>query len=320
MSIVKVAQQAGVSHVTVSRALNDPEKVHPETLARIREACDKLNFTPRVIPSRLKAVSLIVPPTSQIVPGDSILISRLVSRLSGEGFHTLVSSVAGIEKLSFIFRRAFIGLIHSLDDKALPVIRQYAAQAPFVAINDMNEEIGPDAILVGSDHKQGITLAMKHLIERGHKRIAFVSSAARLRGERERLDTYRHIMTEQGALDDTLIFANDEGMLPEGLRRICASDATALLVADGSLTLKVLYYLKLLGKEVPKDLSLVSHEIAGGFEFLYPPITTFVQPSSKIAEVAADLILQKTSKKPKPTEHRHVLPYELVVRESVKNV
>ena len=39
-------------------------------------------------------------------------------------------------------------------------------------------------------------------------------------------------------------------------------------------------YLKLLGKEVPTDLSLVSHEIAGGFEFLYPPITTFVQPSN----------------------------------------
>src|SRR5689334_11060098 len=98
MSIVKVARSAGVSHVTVSRALNDPDKVHPETLARIRQACTELNFTPRVIPSRLKAVSLIVPPVSQIVPGDSILISRLVSRLSDQGFHTLVTAVSGVEK------------------------------------------------------------------------------------------------------------------------------------------------------------------------------------------------------------------------------
>ncbi len=321
MSITQVAQRVGVSHVTVSRALNDPEKVHPATLARIRQVCNELNFTPRVIPSRIKSVSLIVPPVSQIGPGDSILISRLVSRLSEQEFHVLVSSVAGIENLSFIFRKAFIALVHSLDDKALAIMRRYAAKSPFVAINDMNEEIGPNAILVGSNHRQGITMAMDHLIERGHRRIGFVAGSVRLRGERERLETYRQIMKAQGQGDEALIFANNETMLPEGLRRICDTKATALLVADASLTLKALYYLKLLGKEVPRDMSLVSHQVAGGFEFLYPPITTFVQPSDKLAEVAADLILQQTQKrKGPPAERKQYLQYDLVVRESVRSM
>ena len=65
---------------------------------------------------------------------------------------------------------------------------------------------------------------------------------------------------------------------------------------------------------------IVSHEIAGGFEFLYPPITTFVQPSSRIAELTVDLIVGQMAKKPEMAAHRYVLPYELVVRESVRNI
>lgn len=44
MSITKVAERVGVSTVTISRALNNPEKVKPETLARIRKACRELDF------------------------------------------------------------------------------------------------------------------------------------------------------------------------------------------------------------------------------------------------------------------------------------
>ncbi|HAU38460.1 MAG TPA: hypothetical protein DCX07_12195 [Phycisphaerales bacterium] len=319
-SISKIAKSVGVSHVTVSRALNDPTKVNPKTLARIRKACSEAGFTPRVIPNRLKTVSLIVPACDEILPGDSVLISRIAALLSDRHYHVVVSSVDGIETLSVLFQKAFIAILRELRPEILPVIRRYAAKAPFVTINDMNEQVGPDAVLLGSDHRQGITAAMEHFLARGHRRIGYVATDLKTRGLRDRLETYRQIMKAQGLYDDALVFVNEESLLPEGLRRLCWENVTGLLVAEAQLTPRVLYYLKLMGKEVPRDISLITHELAGAYEFVYPPITSFVQPGERLAELAVETVLGKLQDKNRPVEHTHYLPYKLVVRESVRNI
>lgn len=319
MSIVKIAKEVGVSHATISRALNMPEKVHPDTLLKIQRVCKEMNYTPRVISSSLKAVTLIVPPISQVTGSDTILISRMVSLLSERGYNVLVCPESGIESLSRIFRKAFIVLTHDIDAGSMS--KTFGnIQVPIVAINDMNESINPESILIGSDHHQGISMAMHYLLERGHKRIAYISMNPRFRGERERLETYSNIMREQKEYDESLIFANDRVMLPEGLSRICSEKATAILVADASLTLQVLYYLKLFGSQVPNDISMITLEVAGSFEFLYPPITAFVQPTLKLADLAVEMILAKLRSGGKSEDRKDYIPYEMIIRESVKNI
>ncbi|MEX0777046.1 MAG: LacI family DNA-binding transcriptional regulator [Phycisphaeraceae bacterium] len=320
VSISNIAKSLGISHVTVSRALNDPTKVNAITLARIRKACSEASFTPRVIPNRLKTVSLIVPSSDDILVGDSVLISKIVALLSGRNYHVVVSSVDGIEQLSVLFQKAFIAILRDVQPEVLPLIRRYAARSPFVTINDMNEEVGPDAVLLGSDHRQGISMAMEHFLSRGHTRIGYVATSLKPRGHRERLEAYRQIMKAKGLYDDSLVFVNDEQLLPEGLRRLCWENVTGLLVTEAQLTPRVLYYLKLIGKEVPRDVSLITHELAGGYQFVYPPITSVVQPGERLAELAVDTVLGKLLNPDLRVEHAHYLPYELVIRESVRSI
>jgi DNA-binding LacI/PurR family transcriptional regulator len=320
MSISKIAKNLGISHVTVSRALNDPSKVNPRTLAKIRKACSEAGFTPRVIPNRLKTVSLIVPTADEILAGDSILISKIVALLSGRDYHVVVSAVNDVEQLSVLFQKAFIAILRDLKPDVLPVIRRYAARAPFVAINDMNEQVGPDAFLLGSDHRQGITLAMEHFFARGHTRIGYVATSLKPRGHRERLDAYTEIMKSRGLSSDSMVFINNEELLPEGLRRLISEDVTGILVTEAHLTPRVLYYLKLMGKEVPRDVSLIANEMSGGYQFVYPPITSIVQPGDKLATVAVETVLNKLRDRQTPVEHAHYVPYELIVRESVRSI
>jgi len=320
MSISKIAKSLGISHVTVSRALNDPNKVNPQTLAKIRKACSEAGFTPRVIPNRLRTVSLIVPSGIDSLPSDSILISKIVSLLSGKDYHVVVSAVNDVEQLSTLFQKAFIAILREVRQDVLPVIRRYAARSPFVAINDMNEEVGPDALLIGSDHRQGIALALEHFFSRGHQRIGYVATSLKTRGYRERLQAYREIMKAKGVYDDGLVFVNNEQLLPEGLRRLCSEDVTGLLVTEAGLTPRVLYYLKLMGKEIPRDMSLISHELSGGYEFIYPPITSFVQPGERLAELAVETVLEKLQDRHRSIDHARYLPYELVMRESVRSI
>lgn len=320
VSISKIARSVGVSHVTVSRALNDPGKVNAKTLAKIRKACSEAGFTPRVIPNRLKTVSLIVPSSDEILAGDSMLISKLVALLSGRGYHVVVSSVDGVEQLSALFQKAFIAILRDVQPHVLPIIRRYAARAPFVAINDLNEQLGPDAILIGSDHRQGVTTAMDHFFAKGHRRIGYVATSLKPRGHRERLEAYRQAMQARGLYDEALVFVNEEALLPEGIRRLCWENVSGLLVTESQLTPRVLYYLKLMGKEVPRDLSLIAHEFAGDYQFLYPPTTAIVQPGQRLAEAAVDTVLGMLQHPNQPVPHAQYLPYELVVRESVRNV
>jgi LacI family transcriptional regulator len=117
--------------------------------------------------------------------------------------------------------------------------------------------------------------------------------------------------------DEDFVFLNDEKLLFEGLQRLCNKKITALFIAEEALTLKTIYYLDLLGKRVPEDISVVSKEISGSIEFLYPPITCIIQPLKKLCLLAADIVLKRTNGRKEPIPRYTYIPYDFVERESV---
>jgi len=319
MSIVEIAKRVGVSCATVSRALNNPEKVRPETLERIREACSAVDFRPRVIPNNLRVVCLALSSPRHVYLSDSIIIRTAVSLLGQRDCQTAMALLAELDALPDMFQRAFIGFFHEDDECVYPTVRRLAARAPFVAIGETTETLVPGVTHVGSAHAQGMGLAMSHFFERKHRRIGFVASARTGRGYVERFEAYRNLMEKEGQYDDALVFRNDGRFMMEGLRRICEAGATAVFVAESELTLQVLYFLEMLGKETPKDISIISIEGAGGPGFLYPPLTCIVQPLPKLAELAVNCLMEQMEGKP-VVERRLVAPYTLAMRESVRTL
>ena len=320
MSIVEIAKRVGVSCATVSRALNNPEKVRPDTLARIREACSEADFRPRVVPNNIKVVCLALSSPRHIYLSDSIIIRSAVRLLGQQDCQTALSLLSELDTLPDMFQRAFIGFFHEDDEDVFPVVRRLAERAPFVAIGETTESLSPNVTRIGSDHAQGMGLAMNHFFERKHRRVGFVASGRTGRGYVERFEAYRQIMEREGEYDDALVFRNDGRFMMEGLRRICQAGATAMFIAESELTLPTLYFLEMLGKETPRDVSIIAIEGKGGPGFLYPPLTCVVQPLPQLAELAVTSVMDQMAGKPAPSKRRLVAPYDLAVRESVRTL
>lgn len=320
MSMQKVADLVGVSHVTVSRAINSPEKVHPRTLRKIREVCKDIKFKPRTISNRLKTVTLVISGEENVYPGDSILISSLVSQLNRHSVRVLITTFAGIDELPYIFQKAFISTVRQYDPQSLTLALKYASEVPFVAVNDMNEVVGSKAALIGSDHRGGVRMAVEHFLERGHKKIGYIATGVGLLGLQNRFEGYKSVMEENRLFDPAMVLIGGEQTLPQGLRRLLKHGVTGVFIAESPLTFPVLYYLNCFEKEVPYDISVISSEYAGGMGFLYPPITCLVQPILGLARAATDIILKKLSDNKSEVGHQHFVSYELAVRDSVRTL
>jgi len=315
----QIAKNAGVSCVTVSRALNTPEKVRPETLARIRSVCQQMNFSPRVIPNRIRTVCLIIPAPPHFYMGDNVMLSTIVSLLNEQRYHVVVSPLSEIERSPLIFQRAFIAILHQEDAASLTVARKFASKVPFVTIDDLTEELAPEAILVSSDHTQGGAMATRHFLERGHRKIAYVGSKVVSRGVRAHFDGYKEVMEQNDLFRQSLVFQNDDSLLLEGIQRLCAEGMTALFCPEPSWLPKVLFFLRLFNKDFPRDVSVIGQEYDGGPRFTYPPITCLVQPLKKVAELAVGKLVKRMEGQP-VDQRKCCVPYELAERESVRDL
>jgi DNA-binding LacI/PurR family transcriptional regulator len=322
MSMQEIARRLGVSYTTISRSFNQPEKVRPETLQRVRKLCDELHYRPRVIPNNLTTVSVILSDDRQVEMADAIILSNTVSELNRQNMPTLVATMQSLKNRPTVFQRAFIGIMRRLGKDDVSLLRQYAKQGPFVAINDTLDDIGPHASRLASDHRGAMEQAIRHFEQRGHRRIGMICRQIEARGYNARIETFRRLLTERGLYDPALMFRNDDQFLLEGLRHICNAGPTALLIGDATLTLKVLHYLHLMGKQVPRDLSLMTMEYAGGTQYLSPAITALVQPLDELGQTAATMMLELLRGEPRPGKRpaEMLLPYRLIDRESVRPI
>lgn len=322
MSMQEIAKRLGVSYTTISRSFNQPEKVRPETLQRVRKLCDELHYRPRVIPNNLTTVSVILSDDRQVELADAIILSNTVSELNRQNMPTLVATMQSLKNRPTVFQRAFIGIMRRLNREDVSLLRHYAQHGPFVAINDTLDDIGPQAARLGSDHSGAIEQAIEHLAERGHRRIAMVCRQIEAKGYNVRIETFRRLLTARGLYDPALLFRNDDQFLLEGLRHICNANPTAMLIGDATLTLKVLHYLQLMGKQVPRDLSLMTMEYAGGTQYLSPAITAVVQPLDELGRTAATMMLEllRGGDGDARPSSQVLLPYRLIDRESVRPI
>ncbi len=318
-SISSIARQVGVSYATVSRALNFPEKVKPETLRKIRKVFAELNFKPRVVPNRLNTLCLLVTDSTKmadILPraGDLLIVEHILEMLHEQDIQVVVIPYSKVESLPEIFRGRFIGFLHGEGNQAnVDIINKLSRSAVVTIINDTSDILDDNVHTICSDHRQGMILAMDHFSSRGHKKIGFISRPIRTRGEKERFDAYREWMEKAGSFNPALVYMNSPELLPEGLRRICREGVTALLSPYQELTPRVLYGLSLLEKSVPDDISLISVAHGHGEGFKFPQLTELIQQLDILAKKAVNICLNN----PRIQKFDKV-PYELRDRESVK--
>ncbi|WP_345075182.1 substrate-binding domain-containing protein, partial [Phytohabitans flavus] len=182
-----------------------------------------------------------------------------------------------------------------------------------------------DLCSVSVDDRLGGELAMRHLIESGHRRIAFVAGPHRLEQVRDRHDGVRQALEDAGLSEDEHLRQYETPALTVAAGRDAAarilgqpknSRATAVFCANDLLALGVLQVLTRQQIRVPDDIALVGYDDIEFAAAAAVPLSSVRQPRQRLGQTAAELLLDEANN---PQTHQHqqvIFEPELVVRES----
>lgn len=322
-----VAGLAGVSPITVSRALRGERAVDPELVARVKAAADRLGYMPdpaaRALASRHSThVALLVPMLSNALFVD--LLEGVQRTLRQAGYQTLIGithyDMGEEEQLlreQLLHRPAGLlltGLERSESTRAL--VR--ASGVPCVHLMDTSAT--PGVYSVGFSQADAAAALTRHLLERGRRRIAF--AAAQLDSRTlQRLDGWRREMQAAGLHAPTLEWLNPA---PSSLalgstmfEQIVAQTppVDAIFFCNDDLAQGALLAALRLAVPVPHRVAVAGFNDLTGSDQMLPSLTTVRTPRAEIGTAAAGMLLSLMRGESPPSACIDV-GYEVVVRQS----
>ncbi len=332
ITIRDVADQAGVSIATVSYVLNNSAPVSPPTRQRVLSAVSALGYRPNITARNLKAneTRIIGYPWHDVPPGQmNTVLDRFVycTALAAEsyGYHVLTFTQPAVDAVrvyeELIHTSRVDGFIVSNTVRDDPRIRRLIDMgAPFVAFGRANEEW--DFAYVDVDGRCGIRMAVEHLLEQGHERIALLGwPEGSLAGD-ARLQGYLDAMRDAGIKPCHEWIVRSYHSVHDGSqaahRVMTARDQqrpTAIVCVSDMIAIGAMRYLDNAGYRIGLDVAVTGFDDHPLSEFLQPPLTTLRQPIELLARQVIDLLMAEIDKHPVP-ERRILLAPTLVVRGS----
>jgi LacI family transcriptional regulator len=304
-TIYQVAERAGVSLSTVSRVLNGKASVNKVLKERVEKAVKELNYRPNSVArslanNRTDSVGVLVPELNAPFFGD--LMQAVESTLRAADKHVIISvgrNCLETEKdaVEFLISRNCDALImhaEALSDEYLLELNQ--SKLPVALVNRQVEGL-PEAC-TSLDNEKGGYLATRHLLELGHKDIAYISGPTDKCDASLRLEGHKRALSEAGLpIKPQLIFNGDyseeDGKI--GLLELMARDVpfTALVCANDWMASGAISCARDLGMSLPHDLSVVGFDDVVFAHHVFPRLTTVSNPIAEMAEMSAKYILNK---------------------------
>jgi LacI family transcriptional regulator len=323
-----VAKAAGVSPSTVSRILNGTALVSDDKRQAVDEAIRTLGFRPNPVARGLaggRTLSIGVLTQTINSPFYGEALRGIEDRCERAGYIPIFVSGHWQEAeerkaLDALMSRRVDGLIVLAGLLPNEALLAYASHVPLVVVG--RELSGPRVHSVCFENFNGGALATQHLIDSGHRRIAFIAGDRLHEDARDREAGYRAALERAGiAYDPALVIAGDftetGGLL--AVNRLLESGVTfsAIFAANDQTALGAVLGLYRRNVRVPDDVSLVGFDDLAVARFAVPPLTTVRQPVYEMGECAATVVLDLLKGQvPQVT----LSGPELVARESVRRV
>jgi DNA-binding LacI/PurR family transcriptional regulator len=328
-TIRDVASHAGVSHQTVSRVINGNPNVAVLTREKVLATITELGYVPSpmargLISNRTHSIGIVADDISDQ------FFARVVAGAEREararGFYLMIGSVEPEDDergyLRLMLERRVEGLLLArpsvplqLSDLA-PVMQ---AGVPIVSVGSSRVP----GIAVDVDNRQGGYDATKHLIEHGHREIATIVGPADWPSSAARLEGYRNALEEAGIrYEPSLVEQAGNWGLESGLAaaerlRERGASFTALFAHSDLTALGAIRQLRLSGRSIPQDVSVVGYDDLPVAAYIDPPLTTVHQPMEEVGALAAGLLLDQLVGGAGAVEEERLLPAELISRQSV---
>jgi len=300
--IYEVARSAGVSIATVSRVANGTAPVEAKTRARVTSAIARLGYRPHALARglatrRSNTIGLLI--TDILDPYFAEIVRGAQERAEGAGYVVLLGD-ASVQTASedLLVKRLLERRVDGLIVASSRTTDAYAAQLksediPVVCINGPLHQF-PHA--VQTDIGIGARLAIDHLTELGHRRIAHLTGPAGVPTRRERLSAYRAALKKAELAYDPALVVTGVRSLEDSREATLkllelADPPSAIFAYNDRLAIGSYRGIRDAGLRVGADVSVVGFDDILMTEWVDPPLSTVAQPRAEMGRIAIDLLL-----------------------------
>jgi LacI family transcriptional regulator len=301
-----IAEQVGVHVSTVSRALNAATRdlVAQELVERITEAAKALDYRPNRLSMGLRTrvsmtVGVVLPDISNAT--FPVLVQAIEATLATKHYSTLVAHAETDypRKTTLIEQMA----ARQIDGMILMTARRYHGLIDFCLDSDVplvmvtRTEQDPRVSSVINDDSASMALAVRHVVELGHRRIAHLGGPADMSTGASRCEGFLAAMREHGlepsAVIRSRVYTRDEGVSVAHELFALAPNTTAIIAANDLLAIGCLDVIKKSGRRCPDDVSVVGHNDMPLVDMIDPPLTTVRINFRQMGTEAAALMLRR---------------------------
>ena len=297
-TLADVAERAGVSRQTVSNAVNNPDLLRADTLARVLEAIDELGYSPNRAARNLRTrashlIGMRINPAQEGTANATMdrFVHSLVETSREAGYHVLLFAGHHKEPLS-----GYDDLLRSTAVDAFVITDTYLGnpqatwlqqqRAPFVAFGRPWDNPAAEHAWVDVDGAAGTDLATTHLIDRGHHRIAWIGwrkdsfIGEDRRSGWTRAMHARHLSTTGLAsrVEDTVASGREASAV-----LLDEAQPSAFVCASDTLAMGVLHTLRDRGLRPGQDIAVVGFDDSQVAQVVPPGLTSVRQPLEQVA-------------------------------------
>lgn len=331
VTLKDIAKRAGVSSMTVSRVMNGNTKdVSAKTTERIKKMAEDMGYVPnssaRVLASRSSRLiaALLSDYDEDGTPLEDsyngCFFGELSRQIQARGYDLMLHYVKDYTDINYSLKSwnvagaVFIGMFDEnirkiQKDNSIPLIFTDSYSSVRSIIN------------VGIDDYRGGELAAEHLLQNGHRNLAFIGPAAISNGViMHRLQGFCSFLRERGvAIPADHIADSGSGDMVQVLRELCTGPEPVTGIFTTSDTCAGWIYAAAykLGLRIPEDISVIGFDDARISRYMVPPLTTIRQDVRRKAAITCELLMKNIKDPESPTENI-VMGVELKERGSVK--
>ena len=319
----QVAALAGVSHQTVSRVLNGHHSIRPETRARVLRVIEEVNYRPNsaaraLATSKTNRIGVLVDSAVEYGPNSTLRGIESAARATGYSVASVTVGGDGGPGPDVAFEHLMAQGIDALcviapRSSSLAQLREATPHIPALVITAAPD----DTFLTASvDQEMGARLAVRHLIELGHRSIAHVSgpldwldARGRQRAWQAELLTAGLDVPELVVGDWTADFAYELACQPGGL-----PSCTAIFAGNDQMALGLIHGFAERGISVPRDISIVGFDDLPEAKHFLPPLTTVRQDFRALGARSVEVLL--AALEGRQLDRRSMIAPRLITRRS----
>jgi DNA-binding LacI/PurR family transcriptional regulator len=334
VSIKDIARVAGVSYSTVSRALNNNPLISQEVRSRVQALAQTMGYSPNALAQgllsrRTHSIGVIITTVSDRFFVDVLRGVEEVAKAADIGVFLAISNNDPDQEIKIIEnfnRRRVDGVIVAasrLDNDYANRLEEI--HIPIVVVNNQAEGNYQNLYSICIDDYAGGRLAMRHLLDLGHRRIGYLGMGNRPASNHRRLQAYLDVLKEEKIkpqlsswvrIDQTMTAGDLGGDIRAGQTyapQLVEAGMTAIFCYCDSVAIGAMMACRRMNINVPGQVSIVGFDDNDLCEIVYPPLTTIRQPKYEMGQTAMQMLLAGITKE---LVEEHIVQPTLVIRQS----